>query len=239
MNLNNVSLIIPTKNEEKNIVTFLDSLPKHIKLIVVDSSSDRTRELINILRPQNTEIIFEDCNIPKARQIGADSAAVDWLIFSDADMIFEKDYFSNLEKINPAKNVGAIMGSKLSNDEYKWYYLLYSFNMMLFSWINIPIGSGSNMIINRNALSTIGGFDLQLSVSEDSDILWRIKKSGRKVIFKKSLKVFEADHRRLDQGVLRKYLQSTLRMFFLMLGIRKNLQKSDWGYWKNNEQFKN
>jgi len=235
MNLKNVTIIIPTKNEEKNIITFLDSLPNHIRLIVVDSSSDRTRELINIRRPQNTEIIYEECNIPRARQLGADTSAADWLIYSDADMVFDKDYFTNLEKIEPADNVGAIMGAKLSDDKYRWYYLIYSFNMMFFSWLNIPIGSGSNMIINKNTLSAIGGFDLHLSVSEDSDILWRIKTSGRKVIFSNTLKVFEIDHRRLDQGVFRKYWKSTLRLIFLMFGMRKNLQQSDWGYWKNND----
>ena len=231
MDLNNLTVIIPTKNEEKNIITFLDSLPKHVKLIVVDSSTDRTRELINIRRPQNTDIIFEESNIPQARQTGADSAASDWLLFSDADMVFAKDYFSNLEKINPSDNVGAIMGAKLSTEKYRWYYLVYSFNMMLFSWINMPIGSGSNMIIRKSALSAIDGFDLNLSVSEDSDILWRINKSGKRVIYKNTLKVYEMDHRRLDKGVFRKYWQSTVRLFLLMLGIRKRLHKSDWGYW--------
>jgi len=85
-------------------------------------------------------------------------------------------------------------------------------------------------------LSAIGGFDLNLPVSEDSDVLWRIKKSGMRVIFKNALKVFEVDHRRLEQGVFRKYWQSTLRLFLLMLGIRKNLRQSDWGYWKNSDQ---
>jgi glycosyltransferase involved in cell wall biosynthesis len=236
MDLSHVTLIIPTRNEEKNIITFLDNIPAHLKLVIIDSSNDRTRELINIRRPHNTEVIFEKCNIPKARQMGADIATTDWLIFSDADVIFDKNYFSNLEKINPAARIAAIMGAKLSLDKYKWYYILYSRSMMFFSWFNIPIGTGSNMIINKNVLTAVGGFDVHLSVSEDSDILWRIKKAGKKVIYKHSLKVFEFDHRRLQKGVLHKYLQSTLRILFLIFGIRKNLQQSDWGYWKDNEQ---
>ena len=236
MDLNKVTVIIPVKNEEKNIITFLDSLPPHIKLIVVDSSTDRTRELINIRRPQNSEIIYEECNIAKARQTGADAAGGEWLLFSDADIIFDSVYFSNLEKITPADNCGAIIGPKLSQDRHRLYYQIYTLSMRLFSWINIPLGSGSNMLIKKNVLQETGGFDLQLAVSEDGDILWRIKKSGYKVIFKNSIKVFEVDHRRLDQGVFRKYWQSTLRLIFLMLGARKNLQKSDWGYWRNSEQ---
>ena len=235
MDLNNLTVIIPTKNEERNILTFLDSLPHHIKLIVVDSSSDRTRELINIRRPHNTEILFEECNIAKARQIGSDATATEWLLFSDADMIFDKNYFVILEKINPPENSGAIMGAKLSRDKYRWYYILYSLSMMFLSWINIPIGSGSNMIIRKSALQAAGGFDVHLSVSEDSDILWRIRKSGKKVLYSNSLKVYESDHRRLEQGVFRKYMQSTLRLIFLMFGLRRNLQKSDWGYWQDTD----
>lgn len=235
MDLSKVTVIIPVKNEEKNIITFLDNLPPYIKLIVVDSSTDRTRELINIRRPQNTEIIYEECNIAKARQTGAEAASAEWLLFSDADIIFDNAYFSNLEKITPVVNSGAIMGPKLSKDRHRWYYKIYTLSMRLFSWISIPLGSGSNMLIKKSVLQQVGGFDLQLAVSEDSDILWRIKKSGYKVIFKNSIKVFEVDHRRLDQGVFRKYRQSTLRLIFLMLGARKSLQKSDWGYWKDSE----
>ena len=233
MDLKEITVIIPTKNEEKNIISFLNSLPKHIKLIVVDSSTDRTRELIQIQRPQNTEVFFEDCNIPRARQIGANNASTKWLLYSDSDMVFDEDYFDHLEKMNLPDNLGEIMGGKHSKNKYKGYYYFYSFNMMLFSLFTIPIGSGSNMILRKEALMEIGGFDFSLSHSEDSDILWRVRKAGWKIKFNKKLKVYEMDHRRLDQGVFKKFWHGTLRAFFLITGInRKSVQRSDWGYWK-------
>ncbi len=235
MDLNQLTIIIPTKNEEKNILTFLDSLPKQLKLIVVDSSTDRTRELIQIRRPQNTEVVFEECNIPRARQLGADNASTEWLLYSDCDMIFDEAYFDNLEKMKIADDVGEIMGGKHSKDKYRWYYRFYSFNMMFFSWITIPVGSGSNMILRKKALQQIGGFDFSLSHSEDSDILWRIRRAGWKIIFNGALKVFETDHRRLDKGVFKKFWHGALRAFFLITGInKKSVRNSDWGYWDNN-----
>jgi len=232
MNLKDITVIIPTKNEEKNIISFLESLPNHISLIVVDSSTDRTRELINIRRPQNTQIIFEECNIPKARQIGANSAVSEWLVYSDADMAFDASYFENLSKMNISEDTGVIMGGKHSKTKYRGYYNFYSFNMRIFAWLTIPVGSGSNMIIRKSALQQVGGFDLSLSHSEDSDILWRIRKSGWRAVFKGNLKVFESDHRRLEKGILKKMWHGSLRAFFLITGInRKNVQRSDWGYW--------
>ena len=228
----NLTVIIPTKNEEKNIITFLNSLPDNVNLIVVDSSTDRTRDLINIRRPQHTTILFEKCNIPKARQIGAEHASTDWLLYSDSDMVFDRSYFQNLEKFQIPENTGAIMGGKHSRDKFRWYYLAYSSSIKFMSWLNIPIGSGSNMILKKEALDGVGGFDLSLSHSEDNDILWRIKKSGYKVVYRGNLKVYEMDHRRLEKGVFKKFIHGTLRAFFLITGInRKNVQKSDWGYW--------
>ena len=42
MKLEEITLIVPTKNEEKNIGKFLSSLPPHLRLTVVDASDDRT-----------------------------------------------------------------------------------------------------------------------------------------------------------------------------------------------------
>jgi len=233
MNLKNITVIVPTKNEEKNVITFLDSLPKDVNLIIVDSSSDRTRELIAIRRPKNTEVIFEECNIPQARQFGANSASTEWLLYSDIDIVFDSDYFKNLESIEIDEKIGAIMGAKLSQDKYKLYFQLYSFSIKFWSWFTIPIGSGSNMIIRKTALSQVGGFDFSLSSSEDGDILWRIRSAKWKVPFEDKLKVYEIDHRRLDKGIFKKICYGTLRSFLLITGINKKaVQKSDWGYWK-------
>ena len=44
--LTDVTVIVPTRNEAANIARFLGSLPQAIALIVVDKSSDATRELV-------------------------------------------------------------------------------------------------------------------------------------------------------------------------------------------------
>ncbi len=98
MDINNLTVIVPTKNEEKNVVSFLRSLPEEVNLLLIDSSIDRTHERVKEIRPQNTRIIKKDCNIPEARQTGTEAVQTEWLLFSDADIIFHQHYFKNLEE---------------------------------------------------------------------------------------------------------------------------------------------
>jgi GT2 family glycosyltransferase len=232
MDINDITVIIPTKDEAKNIVSFLESLPAEIALIIVDSGTDRTAESTLKFKPQKTKVISEVCNIPQARQLGADTAATEWLLFSDADMAFDSQYFKNLQNMQFDNKTGAVMGGKHSKKKFRWYYNIYTFSIMFLAWFKIPIGSGSNMLIRKEALQSVGGFDLALSHSEDNDILWRIHKAGWKVVFKKSLRVYETDHRRLEKGIFKKFSHGTLRAFFLITGFnREKVRKSDWGYW--------
>ncbi len=232
VNMQKITLIVPTRNEEKNIPAFLKSLPDALKLIIVDSSSDHTVALIRRLRPDRTHIIQKKCNIPQARQTGAEAANSPWLLFSDADSSFDPDYFTRLNKLDVPPAVGAIMGAKLSLDRFKLYFKLYSLSIGLYARIGLPMGSGSNMLIRREALQKTGGFDPALSAGEDTYMLWQIKKAGYRVIYDGRLKVYETDHRRLEKGVFKKIFHGTGRAFMLFSGLGgKTVRKSDWGYW--------
>lgn len=236
MQLSDLTIIVPTKNESNNIVNFLDSIDKAVKLIVVDASSDDTRTLIAQHRPQNTTVIFEKSNIPAARQKGAEIAQTTWILFTDADMVFDKGYFKAWEKLALGDGIGGVVGGKYSIDnKYKTYYKLFSAGIRLATFWGIMAGSGSNMLFRREALLNSGGFDLKLSASEDTEMLWRVKKNGWKIIYHHPFKVYERDHRRLDeQGILGKTLYAWARSLMLFTGIgRESVRKSDWGYWKN------
>ncbi len=232
MHSNEVSLIIPTKNEEQNIIAFLQSIPADCRLIVVDSGNDNTEAIIRQHRPEQSLVIKEDCNIPQARQLGAKRAKTPWLLYSDADMRLAPDYFEQLKGFQPQSDTGAIMGAKLSDQKYRRYYRFYSLGIKFWARLGVPLGSGSNMLIRKQALEHVGGFDEQLTHSEDNDILIRIKKAGWRVVYNGGLRVFENDHRRLERGVSRKFFHGTIRAFALYTGIgKKYVRASDWGYW--------
>jgi hypothetical protein len=55
--LDDVSVIVPTKDERAHLPAFLASLPAAVELVVVDASRDGTDRLAEQLRPQRTLVI--------------------------------------------------------------------------------------------------------------------------------------------------------------------------------------
>jgi glycosyltransferase involved in cell wall biosynthesis len=227
--LEDVTVIVPTRNETRNIPAFLASLPGEVSLIVVDSSEDGTPELVEILRPDHTLLVRCCCNVTQARQVGANRAKTPWLLFTDADVVFSIDYFRNLE---PYEYYDVLYGPKLSDGAFPSYYRWFSIGQRVLQLLGIPAASGSNLLIRREVLSEAGGFDLELSCNEDSEIAWRIKRRGYRVGFGNDLRVYARDHRRLHRGVARKTFHSLARctlMYLNLLPARR--RRNDWGYW--------
>jgi glycosyltransferase involved in cell wall biosynthesis len=232
MNLDDVTIIVPTKNEHENVVPFLRSIPPRMRLIVVDASDDDTRDVIRRTRPVNTGIIRDPGNIACARQRGADAATTEWLLYTDADVVFDDTYFERLARIEPGGRCGGIIGAKTSRARYRMYYRLFNLWLRLICFLNIPAGTGSNMIVRRRALQEAGGFDLNLSCNEDSLLTWRVGRCGYRVPYHGELAVYETDHRRLERGLIRKSLHSIVRCIMLFAGAFGNhLRDHDWGYW--------
>lgn len=226
-----VTVIVPTRNEATNIDRFLDALPEDLHLIVVDSSDDATPDIIEARRPAAL-VVRAKANIPVARQIGADLAETDWLLFTDADVIFADTYVERLEALADAPNLGGIVGVKNTVDGFDFYHRCFVRGQAVLSALGIPAASGSNMLIRRSALDAVGGFDRQLSVNEDTEIMFRISKDGWRVGFEPGLIVRSFDHRRLELGLTRKVLHGAIRNTALWFGVcNTRVRASDWGYW--------
>ncbi|MEA4909473.1 MAG: glycosyltransferase [Chloroflexi bacterium] len=229
MQLDDITVVIPTKNEMANTPVFLQSLPEDVFLIVVDASQDRTPKLINDLRPERTLVIRHPGNITEARQLGAYLTTTPWILFSDADVHFSADYFS---RVGGYQDWDLVYGAKLSRDEYVSYYRNIALGQQILQRVHIPAASGSNLLIHRTAFSRCGGFDLRLNVNEDSELGWRVKRNGFKTTFAPDLIVYAHDHRRLRRGTWKKTLHSLVRCMLLYLNcMPPRLRSQDWGYW--------
>lgn len=110
-----ISVVVPAKNEEKNIVKCLNSLNGFSDIIVVDSeSSDNTKELA--ARSGATVIDFHwNGRYPKKRNwvLQNYSFKTDWVLFLDADE-FLTDNFKR--EVNLA----------ITNKEFVGYWLTYN-----------------------------------------------------------------------------------------------------------------
>ncbi len=232
--LDDLTVVVPTRNEEGNIRPFLDSVPPSVGLIVVDSSQDGTPELIEAIRPANTLVVRAKANIPEARQLGAELAHTNWLLFTDADVIFPPEYFENLAGLAIGPAVGGIVGAKSTVDGFDRYHRWFLRGQRFLNAFGVPSATGSNMLVTRSALASVGGFDEQLTVNEDTELMFRITKAGYDVSFVPGLAVLATDHRRLEAGCARKMIHGALRNTALWFGFfGPQIRNSDWGYWKS------
>jgi glycosyltransferase involved in cell wall biosynthesis len=231
IDLNDITIILPTRNESANIRNFLRSVPENIKLVVVDASEDPTAHIVSSTRPDYTTVIRHPGTVTEARRIGADAATTPWLLFTDADIVFSRDYFRNVGSLG---EYDLIYGPKLSLDRFRAYYKWFAYGQRLIHALGVPAASGSNCIIGREAYERSGGFDTELTCNEDSELAWRIDRMGYRTCFTFDLVVYAGDHRRLERGVIKKTLHSITRCAALYFDlIPDSLKGSDWGYWSH------
>ncbi len=227
-----VSVVVPTMNEASNIGRFLESLPGDVQLIVVDSSTDGTAEMVEALRPERTTVFRVRANIPMARQIGADAASTPWLLFTDADVTFSPGYFDRLTGTLLPADCGGLVGTKGSLDGFDRYHRWFVRGQGTLMALGIPAATGSNMLVKRQALQLAGGFDPELTVNEDTELMFRLSKAGWAIEFRPDLAVHSFDHRRLEAGIARKVVHGALRNTALYLGwFNRGVRRGDWGYW--------
>lgn len=230
INLAQLSVIVPTRNEAHNVGRLLAFLPATVRLIVVDASTDDTVRRVRHMRPNLTTVLRRAANVTAARQAGAEAARTPWLLFTDADGAFAPGYFERLSQ-RPAAS--AIYGPKLSTTEFNNYYQWLARGQQWAHRLGIPAVSGSSVVVQTEAFWAVGGFDLSLTCNKDSELGWRLKRSGFRVEFDPALKVWAHDHRRLRRGVAAKTAHTFLRCFLLYCNLLPRAWRThDWGYWK-------
>ena len=157
-----MSLIIPARNEERNLPTLLRSLaaqpakPREV-IVVDDGSTDRTAEMAR----QFGAIVIPSQPLPDgwrgktwACHQGAQAATGDLLLFVDADTWFEPDGLGRI--------LSAYEGGALSVGPYHAVHKLYE-ELSLFFNLNMIFGTvprglfGQMLLVDRESYQRVGG----------------------------------------------------------------------------------
>ena len=182
-----VSVIVPTWNEEKYLSKCLQSLrnqasTKPLEIIVVDGgSTDRTVEIAE----EHADKVLVEPNklVGAARNIGAQNALGNVLAFIDADTVVATDWVEAIE--NGFKDHSAIgvtgptlpyNGDVLDTITYR-LWTIYLQRILLSA--RMPHVIGFNCAYKKDVFLRAGGFDETFVMSEDIRLAVKMRRFGR------------------------------------------------------------
>jgi glycosyltransferase involved in cell wall biosynthesis len=199
-----VTVVIPAKNEEKNIERLLQSVVnqtyKKLEVIVVDDgSSDNTAKIAKGFTPRVFSRKSEERS--SQRNFGAKKARGEYVLFLDADMELESDVIAEcVELANskgfhgvtiPERTVGDSFFARIRNFERKMY--------MGDTSIEVP------RFFVKKTFDEFGGYDPALTGPEDYDLPYRIGKKYKIGRTKKAYILHHEENVSLSRLLKKKY----------------------------------
>jgi len=188
-----ISVIVTTKNEEKNIANCLESVKKQsypqdkIEIIVVDNSStDKTKEIAL----KYTDKVFSYGPERSAqRNFGVEKSTGEYFLYLDADMTLSPEVIKNcVEKIKSNAGIVALHISEIVMGK-KFFSKVRRFER---SFYDGTVVDGVRFI-KKDKFLAVGGFDEKLTGPEDWDLDKKLKKIGKIELVKTPIHHNEAE----------------------------------------------
>ena len=191
--MDRISVIIPVKNEEEKIercleAVFSQSLKPHEVIVVDGHSTDRTVERA---REFPVKILYEDYHTRAgACQIGVEGVEGDFVAFTDADCVPEKNWLEDVVKEFDEGIVGVGCGIK-NIGEGLWEKSINLISGTFLGSANSVQGrffkdkryvnsiSGCNSMYHKEDILKVGGFDVGLSTAEDTELNRKMLRIGK------------------------------------------------------------
>ena len=202
-----ISAIVPARNEEAVIGACVESLAQQNEiaeiLVVNDQSTDRTAEIVRGLIPKFPQVRLLDTTGPppgwigknNAVWLGAQQAKGDWLLFTDADAVHEKDSVAKALQIAAQSNVALVSFSpkQVMDTWYEKALIPFVFGRLSrnfsFDEINDPrndaaAANGQFILIRRDAYNAVGGHaSIAGEMLEDVALAKLVKRAGHRLWF--------------------------------------------------------
>lgn len=206
-----VSVIIPTRNNEKTLTRCLSSIKQqnypNIEIIIIDAfSTDQTRNIAERLGAQVMQLQSERT---KAKNYGARLAKGDYVFFVDSDMILEPNVVR--ECLNACvKGVTGVIIPEASIGSGIWVRIR-DFERSMYQGTKIE---SARFFVRKHVLE-IGGFDEDIITYEESTLPQKLERRGYKVNARiKSFILHDEDGFDLAKWLRKKqYYSDTLKIY--------------------------
>ena len=207
-----LSIIIPARNEEKNIKGCLDSIlqnnyPGHLLEIIVvdDHSEDSTASIVKSYVAQNVKLIslkdFVASTInsykKKAIEVAVSQATGNLIITTDADCIVHPKWLQTIAAFYEEKQPAFIAAPVAIDCGWSFIQIFQSLDFMTLQGITAAVVhkkqmtmcNGANMVYERAAFYEVGGFTGIDNIASGDDMLLMhkiYKRYPNRVMFLKS-----------------------------------------------------
>ena len=186
-----ISVVLTTKNEEKNIGKLLESLigqEEPYEVLIVDSdSTDKTQEIVKKYskKNKNIKLIVHPGTRSESMNYGIKQAKGDAVAFIGGDDIADKNWIKEIRK--GLKSADIVVGDLISEDNEKVKNIQ---NVKFFhKGVNISY-PGANTTYKKEVLDKLGGFDPWFSSAEDLEINYRAVELGYKIKENKNARIY-------------------------------------------------
>lgn len=174
-----ISIIIPAHNEQDYIGETLEALlkqeyPRFEILVVANGCTDQTCEVAK--ERCHRLIVMQERGLSRARNVGAQAALGDILIFLDADTILEAGALYKIAEQFTREHAAGTLRGEPDIPRFK-YKLMYAWKNFMHS-SGLHEGSSGVILCWKDHFQRTTGFDEALHVRENSDLINKLRKMG-------------------------------------------------------------
>ena len=187
------SIIVTYRTNHDILLDCLNSIHKDVKILIVENSNDAGFQQKFESKFKNVSVILSGKNLGYGggNNLGIKNSKTNFVFISNPDVIYEKNFFLEIDSYIENKIDFTIMGVSYRDDEYLPYgsfnnkknkalkELSYNENgLKEVDWI-----TGCSVLINKNKFNLSYFFDDNIFLYfEEIDICRRVKMSGGKVL---------------------------------------------------------
>ncbi|NLD35613.1 MAG: glycosyltransferase [Desulfatiglans sp.] len=207
-----ISVIIPSYNSESTISKCLDALKNQeyrgeYEIILVDSSRDRTPEIVNSKYPDIQFIHLDKKTDPgTARNIGIEKSKGDLIAFIDSDCVAAPDWLNRIAAAHTSEYKvvgGSVRNGNRENDMVAWAGYLAEFREFLPGKPKMEVSHipTCNISYKKEIFDKYGLFEGEYYPQEDLIFNYKICKNGEKILLDSSITVYH-NHRSVMKSFL-------------------------------------